>query len=454
MAPEEDPKTDSLLDLLAQFHAIEQMLLLQSSTAENKDDGDQDALWVDVVPPYCPRPNGPRVTLLSALSLVNRYCATLPCDASTVLAPEWKLAEMRQLDGVEEQYLEYVRALSSARPRYFQCRLLLPLNSPLRDEIVGQVMPSKRLAKRVTAMATCIRLHQISALDDRHLLPMTKRSQTQRHANDQATAAEQQKYFGTRSLYYRKEVPGVFRPWKPAAGRSCYLYLITYETSPATGDDRRWRSASRLELDSAERRLGFLANGQLPPLNTFPIFTKFGPINVGVLEISDRLVLDQQGVDACQQFQTYVASEILQLEADDLRPSDAHLYPYLIVPVRLADVQIDWAYIGQLLDSPIRRQNMAQMMAESNRTAAPLSSCYDAFKDAVVIPCHKKHSKVVGYYVDAVSTLTAASPFPNSAYTTYQQFYHSRYQIDIANTDQRLLQVSKQSSQYNVLMPK
>ena len=72
-------KTHVLLDSLAQFHAIEQ-ILLQFSKSDGQEDNDQDLLWADIVPAYCPKPNGPRVTLLSALPLVNRWDISDYCE--------------------------------------------------------------------------------------------------------------------------------------------------------------------------------------------------------------------------------------------------------------------------------------------------------------------------------------------------------------------------------------
>jgi endoribonuclease Dicer len=43
----------------------------------------------------------------------------------------------------------------------FQCHLFLPLNSPLRDEVIGDVMPTKRLAKRAVALKASIKLHEL-----------------------------------------------------------------------------------------------------------------------------------------------------------------------------------------------------------------------------------------------------------------------------------------------------
>ena len=65
-------ETDILLQDLAQFHAIEQQLM----TTENFEDDRNciiDSLFSQIMEPYTPfGVQGPRITLQSSISLVNR----------------------------------------------------------------------------------------------------------------------------------------------------------------------------------------------------------------------------------------------------------------------------------------------------------------------------------------------------------------------------------------------
>lgn len=72
MVPQE--KLDNFLDVLASFHAIEQKLLNPSALQLAQDEPENEELeefWNNKIKPYCPYPNGPRVTLLSAIGLLN-----------------------------------------------------------------------------------------------------------------------------------------------------------------------------------------------------------------------------------------------------------------------------------------------------------------------------------------------------------------------------------------------
>jgi len=70
-------KLNNFLDTLAGFHYIEQSLMDPSSlmmpsvTDDEPIDPELEQFWQTIIQPYCPDPNGPCVTLLSAVSLLN-----------------------------------------------------------------------------------------------------------------------------------------------------------------------------------------------------------------------------------------------------------------------------------------------------------------------------------------------------------------------------------------------
>ena len=106
--------------------------------------------------------------------------------------PQWKIEEVDERS-VEPTLLKNIKELlkklpyiaSSPRTKstdqppvncsLYRCRLILPRNSPLTQEMIGEVMPSKRMAKRAVALKACIHLHELKELDDIHLLPVLRK---------------------------------------------------------------------------------------------------------------------------------------------------------------------------------------------------------------------------------------------------------------------------------------
>merc|ERR1711962_86197 len=103
----------------------------------------------ETIKPFAPYGvNGPKVTMNSALALVNRYCGKLPHDKFTTLTPD-------------VEYSGSDRIVAGIK---------LPINAPLRTVIYGEGMETKDLAKKSAAIALCRKLHSLGELDHR-LLP-------------------------------------------------------------------------------------------------------------------------------------------------------------------------------------------------------------------------------------------------------------------------------------------
>nr|XP_054928461.1 endoribonuclease Dcr-1-like isoform X3 [Dermacentor andersoni] len=158
---------------LHDYRTTEQILLERSHVEDTTIDEEVDAAYADSLKPaYKPleAEDAPRVTMSTAIALVNRYCAKLPSDTFTRLTPISSMAEV-ETEGAEETL--------------YSCSLRLPINSPLRRCIVGDPMPSKLLAKQAAALKTCEELHRMGELDD-NLVPQGK--EAMRMALDQGSA--------------------------------------------------------------------------------------------------------------------------------------------------------------------------------------------------------------------------------------------------------------------------
>lgn len=91
----------------------------------------------DQFPPYEVESTGARVTLSTAVALINRYCAKLPSDVFTRLVPEVNDILVKQENG---QVL-------------YRAELLLPINAPIKRPIRLEVpVYSRSLARMAVAL--------------------------------------------------------------------------------------------------------------------------------------------------------------------------------------------------------------------------------------------------------------------------------------------------------------
>ncbi|GFU74958.1 endoribonuclease Dicer [Trichonephila clavipes] len=122
MLLEQGEKYEKFTIDLVNFKTIEKMLQSKCHGREMPTEEEITSHMADeAIPPYMPRgSNGPRISMSAAISLINRYCSTLPSDMATKLVPQWKIKIVDEDDIKKE----------------FQCELRMPINSPLREIIV------------------------------------------------------------------------------------------------------------------------------------------------------------------------------------------------------------------------------------------------------------------------------------------------------------------------------
>ena len=136
------------------------MLLQKCANMEPPESEHREAdLYNNCIKPYKPLARvltGASVDLSNSIVLVNKYCAKLPSDTFTKLTPLWRCAYTVR-NGI----------------KMYQYTIRLPINSPLKYDIVGLPMPTHILARRMAALQACIELHKSVELDD-HLQPIGK----------------------------------------------------------------------------------------------------------------------------------------------------------------------------------------------------------------------------------------------------------------------------------------
>uniref|UniRef100_A0A1I8IWE9 RNase III domain-containing protein n=1 Tax=Macrostomum lignano TaxID=282301 RepID=A0A1I8IWE9_9PLAT len=77
------------------------------------------------------------------------------------------------------------------------------------------------------------------------------------------------------------------------------------------------------------------------------------------------------------------------------------------------------------------------------------------FNDCVIVPSYRNFDQPQFYFVSQIRwDLNPASPFPTSAYDSFEEYYLKKYNIRLTTRDQPLLDVEQSSSRYNVLTPR
>ncbi|XP_054708066.1 endoribonuclease Dicer-like [Uloborus diversus] len=440
---------EAFAETLCGYKAMEELLLSRCHEADRDMEEPVEPDVDDLLPPYAPGGEGDgkaRVTLSSAIALVNRYCAKLPSDTFTRLTPKWKIKE----------------ELSEGGTPSFQCILRLPINAPVKKPIMGPWMKKKQLAKMAAALKTCEELHKAGELDD-NLLPTGKeavRAEDREDASDEEARKEERGPArpGTtkRRLYYFKKVADALRDARPSPGQPCHLYVLDMRLTCPIPEEQNTRGRKIHDPSRTPRSFGILARRPIPPVCSFPVFTRSGEVTVSVRPaLGPPLELDQEQLECLSYFHRYTFGEVLRLEKYPMtyRPEEAEASHY-VVPVTQdpdgEDCAIDWAFAESILRQRDRRPGKT-----SDEERRRFRFRTEEYRDAVVMPWYRNLDKPQFFYVAEIcGELTPASDFPDTEYASFEEYYLKKYDIAIVNRDQPLLDVDHTSARLNLLTPR
>ncbi|NWW41481.1 DICER Endoribonuclease, partial [Panurus biarmicus] len=436
-------KIKSFEEDLKTYKAIEKILRNKCSKSVDASETETEPIVDDddVFPPYVLRPdeNSPRVTINTAIGHINRYCARLPSDPFTHLAPKCKTRELPD--------------------HTFYSTLYLPINSPLRASIVGPPMSCARLAERVVALICCEKLHKIGELDD-HLMPVGKETVKYEEELDlhdeEETSVPGRPGSTKRRQCYPKAIPECLRDSYPKPDQPCYLYVIGMVLTTPLPDELNFRRRKLYPPEDTTRCFGILTAKPIPQIPHFPVYTRSGEVTISIELKKSGFTLSLQMLELITRLHQYIFSHILRLEkpALEFKPTDADS-AYCVLPLNVVDdsstLDIDFKFMEDIEKSEARTGIPSTQYTKE----MPFIFKLEDYQDAVIIPRYRNFDQPHRFYVaDVYTDLTPLSKFPSPEYETFAEYYKTKYNLDLTNLNQPLLDVDHTSSRLNLLTPR
>ncbi|XP_076046340.1 endoribonuclease Dicer-like isoform X2 [Oratosquilla oratoria] len=356
------------------------------------------------LPPYAPYDAlGAKVTMVSVLGLINKYCQTLPQDKFTELAPFYK----------------FINCTSSG---VTWCNLLLPVSSPLKEVKSDESQGNKDLAKRHVALIACQKLHEIHELNS-NLLPIPLRDEDLFQGfkiPDEALPKEGQGKAGSRK---RRQVyeKGLCSAYKDFSSRLLYSICIEHT--------ERNLNFPFVSSSNSSTHLGLLVNGPICK-SPFPLHSnKFGKVVVTFKCLSENYKLDNLKIlERIENFHKMVFEISVGISAN-LHEFKEKL-PLLILPLKKNNV-----------DFELLKKVSVFHPLKLERPRCPKCIPKDKFSDAVVIPWYRFRQEIF-VVTSILDNLTPCSDFPENEdnYKTYKDYYKKKYDIEIYDDNQFLLE--------------
>uniref|UniRef100_A0A8C4GYC6 ribonuclease III n=1 Tax=Dicentrarchus labrax TaxID=13489 RepID=A0A8C4GYC6_DICLA len=434
-------RTKAFEEDLTTYKAIEKILRNKCSKSVEVSEFEVEQVLDDdnILPPYVLRSEdgGPRVTINTAIGHINRYCARLPSDPFTHLAPKCKTVETH--DG------------------RFQSTLYLPINSPLR--VPGPTMNCTRLAEKAVALVCCEKLHKIGELDD-HLMPVGKETVKYEEELDlhdeEETSVPGRPGSTKRRQCYPKAIPECLRDSYAVPEQTYYLYVIGMVLTTPLPDELNFRRRKLYPPEDTTRCFGILTAKPIPRIPNFPVYTRSGEVTISIELQKSGFALTAAQLDLITRLHQYIFSHILRLEkpALEFKPTLADS-AYCVLPLNvvgdLNTLDMDFKFMEDIEKSEARTGIPTTQYTKQN----PFTFKLEDYQDAVIIPRYRNFDQPHRFYVaDVYTDLTPLSKFPSPEYETFAEYYKTKYNLDLSNLNQPLLDVDHTSSRLNLLTPR
>lgn len=383
-------------------------------------------------------------TIYRSIGIINKYCSKLPSDSFTKLSPEYNVVEIVESDGTK---------------KYF-CKLRLPINSPVRQIIIGPEGPTRNIAVRLGAFYACKVLYDSRELDI-SMLPITKESMklTSNNGGQPRKSIHKSKRQPVGSTkhrqYYKKMIAQVFSGPQVSEGINCYLYKFKMVLTCPLPDEQNRRGRRIIDPGETNRNYAIVCTSILPKISSFPVFTRSGEVLIGLELIETDFTLTKQQVDHLRMFHKFTFSKVLRLEKYPTSfDPDRSEFTVLLAPVidLETETKIDWKFVSDIVENDCK----SHVPGLEDRKNFKFNK--EDYVDAVVIPWYRMMDRQqFAYYVAEICTdLNPFSDFPDedSGFKTFVDYYRSKYDIEIYNADQPILDVDHTSARLNLLTPR
>ncbi|KAF4526429.1 hypothetical protein B566_EDAN015061 [Ephemera danica] len=374
------------------------------------------------------------------------YCAKLPSDTFTRLTPLWHYEKIGDL---------------------VRCCVRLPINSPLKREIVGPLTKLHSMARRLSALEMCKALFDIRELDE-ELQPVGKESflaQEQAnlglHEDDDNNEGEEEHLEGNlehrpgttkRRQYYYKKVADALMECRPEPGQHAYLYHIKLRLSCPLPEEQNTRGRKIYPPEESPRGFGILTLKPIPEICPFPIFTRSGEVSVSLELSPNKVTLSSEQCEKVVAFLNYTFSSVLRLQKHLMifGPESAENSYYIVPITNKPAATVDWNFVDLIWEQKDAVPNPVPEKERRNFKFDPTK-----YQDAVVMPWYRNQDQPQYFYVAEIcSHLSPKSQFPGGEYNTFEEYYYAKYGLKVQCLSQPLLDVDHTSARLNFLTPR
>lgn len=238
---------------------------------------------------------------------------------------------------------------------------------------------------------------------------------------------------------YNKKCPSELYNALPRLREKSYAYCIEFTTDFT----RNPYNEHIIKYLGSNATYAILLNKKLPKLAEMPLFMSQGNLHVKISENPIECVIrDEEQLNLLKKFHTVIFKDILKLWREFLVVDNRNEEnSYLIVPMDELS-SIDWQIVKKF-------QHLEACRPYSSEERQVANYSPKDYLNTVVTKWYSEHQYENFVVTKVREDLTPMSPFASSNYETYADFYCSRYNVNIVNKKQFLLEVRSLTQRRN-----
>ncbi|XP_047524815.1 endoribonuclease Dicer isoform X3 [Pieris napi] len=398
----------------------------------------QAAYEDDDIPPFVTA-NGNRLFATSAISLLHRYCNSLPTDQFTLLTPMWIL-----------EYVELNPVIT----------IVMPIACSIKEPIKGDPYNSVKTAKRSAALKACVKLYLAKEFDQ-HLLPKTygeikfeQEDIKQCFLNWPWDDPKEDNKDGTplagtkkRVRKHKKVYPSYFNALPSVGNQKFYLHLIKLDV--AFEKPTESREIALYDLLKMDEGFGFLTMRPLPEICDFPMYLRVGQVMTNIQMNYACVTLDTAQLQLVKRFHFFIFDQLLAVAKKFVIFEGSVNCLYVVPTIKKDGFDINW--------NVMRTHNEIEPNEiPSDKQRASTKASRETHQRKVVTPWYKPYLIPDRYVVtNVLEYMTPQSQFVTNSFETYADYYTNKHQLQLLGPqDQPLLEVVRINTKMNCLLPR
>ena len=239
-----------------------------------------------------------------------------------------------------------------------------------------------------------------------------------------------------------------------------FLYSLHLKLTCAIPEDQNTRGRKINDPEESSQRFGILVKDEMPSVSQFPIYTRSGEVFVTTKMLSDDIKLSEEEKNLVLKFHDYTFSKVLRLVKYPMifSPEKAE-NAIIVLPLKVKketedgkelEENIDWEFLTK-----IEKESVTKLAPVSDHDRKEFAFEEKEYSDAVIMPWYRNQDQPQYFYVAEIcSHLSPTSDFPGQGFESFEKYYHEKYQIQIQNLTQPLLDVDHTSARLNFLTPR